>query len=288
MLGIDTSGPVTRLRMSRSLGGRPVYWVSAYIVDGLMVDTGLYYTRREVVAEAKLRGVRQVFITHQHEDHTGGAGALHKSLGLIPQAGPLTVPYLVHPPRIHFYRAMVWGNAQPTPASVVSQAQTDHYTFRVLPTPGHSPDHSALYEPRQGWVFSGDLFVHPFVKYFRADESMPDLVVSLRQIAGLGADRLFCAHYGVVTSPAVAIERKLAYWADVQAQCLALHDQGRPEPVIRDTVLGTEGAMTRFSRGHLSKLNLVRALLDAPTSIWSGPLANVSPTVPPSESPPCF
>jgi hypothetical protein len=31
---------VTQIRMSREIGGKPVYWVSAYLVDGLLIDTG--------------------------------------------------------------------------------------------------------------------------------------------------------------------------------------------------------------------------------------------------------
>ncbi len=31
---------VTQIRMSREMGGVPVYWVSSYLVDGLLIDTG--------------------------------------------------------------------------------------------------------------------------------------------------------------------------------------------------------------------------------------------------------
>ncbi|MCW5851988.1 MAG: MBL fold metallo-hydrolase, partial [Anaerolineae bacterium] len=100
MLRLQSYGPVTRLQFSRSLLGRPVHWVSAYYVDGLLVDSGLYYTRNELVAQARALSVGQVFCTHQHEDHTGGVGALYRRLGLVPQAGADTVPHLIRPPAI--------------------------------------------------------------------------------------------------------------------------------------------------------------------------------------------
>ena len=31
---------VTQIRMSREFDGKPVYWVAAYLVDGLLIDTG--------------------------------------------------------------------------------------------------------------------------------------------------------------------------------------------------------------------------------------------------------
>ncbi len=263
MLRESQRGPVTRFSLSRTLLGRPVHFVSAYLVDGLLIDAGPYHTRREIVAAARAGGARDLFITHHHEDHTGGAGALHRSLGLLPQAGALTVPYLIRPPRIHLYRQIVWGRAEPTPAQTVTQVETDHYRFDVLATPGHSPDHTVLYESRQGWVFSGDLFIHEQAKYMRADEDLAALMQSLRRIAALDPQVLFCGHAGPITEPRAAIQRKLAYWERVRDEARALQARGEALPNIRTQVLGPEGPMTRFSRGHLSKLNLLRALVVA-------------------------
>ena len=40
MLQLDQHGPITAIRMARSLLGRPVYWTAAYLVDGLLIDSG--------------------------------------------------------------------------------------------------------------------------------------------------------------------------------------------------------------------------------------------------------
>ena len=269
MFRIEAYGPVTRLQFSRSLLGRPVHWVSAYHVDGLLIDSGLYYTRNELVAQARALGARHLFCTHQHEDHTGGAGALYRRLGIVPQAGADTVPHLIHPPRIHLYRLLVWGRAEPTPAQAVTYVETDHYRFEVIPTPGHSPDHTVLYEPQQGWVFSGDLFIHEQAKYIRADEDLAQLVASLQRIAALDPQRLFCAHLGMVATPRAAIERKLRYWESLRGKVQELRRQGRPLADISQSLLGPEGPMTRFSAGHLSKLNLTRALVGLETPLCS-------------------
>jgi glyoxylase-like metal-dependent hydrolase (beta-lactamase superfamily II) len=261
LLHIDHWGPVTRLSLSRTMLGRPLFWVNAYAVEGLLIDTGPYGTRREVVAAARQYAVRQVFITHQHEDHCGAAGALYRELGLMPQTGAATVPFLKHPPLIHLYRHVIWGSAQVAPAQAVTTTDTEHYHWEVLPTPGHSPDHTALYEPRQGWVFSGDLFVHERAKYLRADEDLAALERSLRYVADLDPTALFCGHAGVIEQPRVAILRKLQFWDGLRAQARDLKLRGRSLSDIRTAVLGPEGRTTRFTQGHLSKLNLTRALL---------------------------
>ncbi len=264
MLLEEQWGPVTILRMTRTLLGRPVRWVNAYYLDGLLIDSGPYYTRRELLNAARRLGVQQVYVTHEHEDHCGGDGALYAGLGLVPQSGVATVAHLIAPPRIHRYRKIVWGDAQPTPAQAVSRVDTDNYHFEVIPTPGHSPDHTVLHEPTRGWVFSGDLYLHERAKYIRTDENLAALIDSLRRVAALEPTVLFCAHAGVIEAPGEAIARKLAYWEEMRAKVAALEAQGEPLAEVSATVLGPEGPMTRFSRGHISKLNLTRALVALP------------------------
>jgi glyoxylase-like metal-dependent hydrolase (beta-lactamase superfamily II) len=50
----------------------------------------------------------------------------------------------------------------------------------VIPTPGHSEDHICLFEPNEGWLFSGDLFISERVKYMREDENVYSLLDSLK------------------------------------------------------------------------------------------------------------
>lgn len=49
MIEIGAFEEITQIRMSREIGGKPVYWVAAYLVDGLLIDTGCSYTARELV-----------------------------------------------------------------------------------------------------------------------------------------------------------------------------------------------------------------------------------------------
>ncbi|MFN8498276.1 MAG: MBL fold metallo-hydrolase [Anaerolineae bacterium] len=264
MLLQEQWGPVTILRMTRTIFGRPVRWVNAFYLDGLLIDSGPYWTRRELLAAARRLGVQQVYTTHEHEDHCGGNGALYAALGLTPQAGAATVPHLIAPPRIHLYRKIVWGDAPPTPAQAVTHVATAHYHFEMIPTPGHSADHTVLYEPTQGWVFSGDLYLHERAKYIRTDEDLAALIESLRRVAALAPRVLFCAHAGVIEAPGEAIVRKLAYWEELRVKVAALQEQGKPLTDVTAAVMGPEGFLTRFSHGHISKLNLTRALVALP------------------------
>ena len=44
--------------------------VSVYLIDGLLIDTGPYRKREELIALFEQRSIEQVILTHHHEDHT--------------------------------------------------------------------------------------------------------------------------------------------------------------------------------------------------------------------------
>lgn len=85
----------------------------------------------------------------------------------------------------------------------------------------YCPDHVCLFEPEQGWLFSGDLFIHERVRYLRNDE---DACAATEQDRLLG-------------------ERGQQ----------ALRRQGPALRAISDRLLGREGWITRTSRGTLPR-----------------------------------
>ncbi|UCC63043.1 MAG: MBL fold metallo-hydrolase [Anaerolineae bacterium] len=263
MLETATCGPITRLRLARTVLGRTLYTVNAYLVDGLLVDTGPPATAGELVAWCRGRDVGQVVNTHHHEDHSGGNWALQRRLGLPIVASSQAVPILADFCRLELYRRVVWGQ----PRNVVAEplgdiVKTKGYCFEVIPTPGHSPDHICLFEREQGWLFSGDLFVHERVRYARPEEDLAGTLASLRRVLALRPRLLICSHAGFVEDAGRAIERKIAYWEGLAGQARALRGQGLSPREITDRLLGPEGLGTRLTQGHSAKINLIRGLLE--------------------------
>lgn len=263
MLETATYGPITRLHLARTVFGRPLYTVDAYLVDGLLIDTGCPATASELVAWCRGRDVRQVVNTHHHEDHTGGDRALRQALGL-PVAAPVqAVSILANFPRLQIYRRILWG--QPRGVSVQpleDVVETERYHFKVLPTPGHCPDHVCFFEREQGWLFSGDLFIHERVRYLRADEDARGTLASLRRVLALRPRLLVCSHAGFVEDACGAIERKIAYLEGLAEQGRALRREGLSLRQVTDRLLGAEDMMARITRGHFAKINLIRSLLE--------------------------
>ncbi len=121
-----------------------------------------------------------------------------------------------------------------------------------------------MFEPAEGWLFSGDLFIHERARYLRVDEDIWLLIASLRHALALQPKLILCAHAGVIEDACGALRRKLAFWEELAEQASALRQQGLSVNAVALRALGHEGWMSRISRGHISKRNLIRSLLDSP------------------------
>lgn len=261
MIRLSRAGEVTQLAMARAVLGRPLYVACAYFVDGLLIDTGPPVTQRELAHRLAQMEVRQAVLTHAHEDHAGG-NPLLLSRGVTPLAHPLSLDVLIHPPHQRAYQLAMWGRH---PASHAAPLGEDLATrachFRVIHTPGHSPDHISLFEERRGWLFGGDLFLSPYVKVLRLDEDPHQTIASLRRVLALPVTTLFCASGKIIEDGRDALQRKLDFMERLRDGARDRHARSMDPKRIRLELLGQETWWPIFTTGHFSKQNLIDALL---------------------------
>ena len=254
-----------QMEMSRTLLGRPLYLVSAYLVDGVVIDTGLNALRRDFIACLREAGAAVALNTHAHEDHCGNNSAVARCLGIRPRAHARAVPQLARPIAMQVYRRLVWGWPPPGTAvdSLGQWVEHEALRLRVIETPGHCPDHVVFLDEQRGLLFLGDLFVHERVRYMRVDEDVKAIMHSLEHVLSFDFEQAFCAHRGLLRDGRRAVGRKLDNLRELAGRAADLHDGGLPLTEVSRQLLGPEGLFRYFSLGHFSKRNFTRGLLEA-------------------------
>ena len=249
---------VRRVRMRSWRGAVVGYDVSAYLVDGVLVDTGFPRggsALLDFVAAVRPRGV---VVTHWHEDHAGNVAALAR----------LGVPMVMHAsceallrerPDIRFYRRAVWGWTERLRARLES---FDPGPLALVDAPGHSADHVVVWDADRRMLVSGDLFLGVKVRVaHHEDESPRALVASLRRAAALEPRLLLDAHRGPVRDAAAQLRAKADWNEEVIGAIERLHAEGlEPREIVR-RLFGGDSLVGLVSGGEYSRAGFVRAVL---------------------------
>jgi glyoxylase-like metal-dependent hydrolase (beta-lactamase superfamily II) len=97
-------------------------------------------------------------------------------------------------------------------------------TLQLLPTPGHTPDHLAVYLPEINALLAMDGAELPY-PMARTAEALPQMRASLQQMADLQAQTVLYCHAPVTTGPQL-LHDNIAYFDHIEAACRAALDNG--------------------------------------------------------------
>lgn len=260
---------VTRVHMWSRVGRALGYTVSAYIVRGVLVDTGFARAGRELAALLDDVPVRGAIITHGHEDHAGNAALLVRR-GVPIAAGEGTLARLRLRAALPFHRRAVWGTPSPLPDGAESFSDD---SLGLIAAPGHTADHHVVWDAAEGHLFGGDLFLGVKVRVAHTGEDPRLLVRTLRTIAALEPAMLFDAHRGPVERPAPLLRAKADWLAEMVENVDALIAAGAGDAEIRRRLLGAEKWVAWGTLGGYSATNLVRAVRSTGGPAAGGPAA---------------
>jgi len=264
MLHTQRHGTVMAFRLARTIVGRAIYHTAAYWVDGLLVDSGCAYSAMDLMRETESLPVEKMVNTHSHEDHIGGNALLQRERGVGIHAHSLALPILANPRllELQLYRRVFWGWPEPSQGSAIGEwLDTEHFRFRVIHTPGHSPDHICLFEPEQGWLFSGDAFIGGRERAARTDYDMYGVIASLKKLAALPITQLFPGSGTVRNDPVKEIRQKIDALEELGSEVCRLNEMGLDVPAIQHRLLGKEPSITYLTHGHFRASHLIRAFL---------------------------
>ena len=169
--------------------------------------------RNQVKEQTRNLPVKQVFITHYHEDHTGNIEELREQHGCNVFASELCCEIMKDPPRISFLQRQVWGDRDPDQHLISKSGfiETNNYRFEIIPVPGHAADMVALYERSKGWLFSADVYVNARIDYMLEEESIGEQIQSIKKILKLDFEQMFCCHKPRLENGRDFLQKKLEF-----------------------------------------------------------------------------
>ncbi|WP_407538165.1 MBL fold metallo-hydrolase [Deinococcus radiomollis] len=208
--------------------------INVYLVreeDGFtLIDTGMGGSAPGILAAARQLGalpIRRVLLTHAHGDHVGSVDALHAAL---PNAELLIS---ARDARLLAGETTLDAGEAQTPlrgslqrvSAPVTRTLGDGETvgsLRVIATPGHTPGHIALFDPRDRSLIAGDAFqtaggaavagvVRPlFPLPALATWHLPTALESARKLLELHPSRLATGHGRMLTDPRDVMRQAIA------------------------------------------------------------------------------
>lgn len=267
MIHVEQHGPVVAIRMARAFLGRPLWWTAAYWVDGLLIDTGPRCTANQLVRVLRNFPVKRIVLTHSHEQVIGGLAAVHQRFPEAPiYASARALPIIEQPARLQlqFFRRLLWG--MPTPfTNVLTLDATDNvvrspqFTFRVVETPGHTPDQITLFEPTQRWLFCSDAFIYGRDETWTPEADLFGVVSSLRTLASLRPERIFSGNGRVSRTPLPELHEKIGDLIRLTREVGRLEAAGFTVAEMVARLLPAPAKLAFWTMGHYSAAHLIEA-----------------------------
>jgi glyoxylase-like metal-dependent hydrolase (beta-lactamase superfamily II) len=265
MIKLEIVDEILQIKMARTVFGKPLYFTAAYLVDGILIDTGCAHTAQELSAALSDYKIEVIVNTHFHEDHVGGNNRIVGEHKPRVYAHARAIP-IIENPRLNSlkpYQKIIWGRPDSCAVQPINNdLESNKCVFEIIETPGHSPDHICLFEKKHGWLFSGDAFIGGRDKALRADCNIWQIIESLKVMSVLNPSILCTGSGSVRKNPQQDFIDKVAYLEDLGSKLLQLFQTGYKYSEIRNMVLGREMAIAYYTLGHFSGLNLIRSYIE--------------------------
>ena len=242
-----------------------------YRLGDTLIDAGPSNQWPEVRSFIQQKPIRQLLLSHHHEDHSGNAARIAEYYSLIPYAPQQARYKFDQGYRTPILQKIIWGepkpaNTQPLPESVFLP---DYGELQAIHTPGHAKDLHCFYLPERGWLFSGDLYISKSLRMLRKDEKLDQILLSMDRVLKLDFDVLFCPHRGILEDGKQAMSDKLSNMLQLCEQARDLNTQGVSNKGIVKRLLGSEEATSYLTGFNFSKINLIDQAVAIDTELLS-------------------
>jgi hydroxyacylglutathione hydrolase len=198
--------------------GSHVYLIKGDIKN-VLIDTGVagkfsVLKRRLTELGLRVRDINLVILTHEHYDHTGATAFFHRTATVA--AHRLAANKLeLQDEFVTFskYRDQpakpFWVDIWLEDGSIIDLGS---YELQVIHTPGHTSGCICLYEPRAGFLFTGDtVFAGGTLSEIAVGGNVSDYVNSVRRLSNLKIRKIYPGHGKISTTPDDDLPKAVTY-----------------------------------------------------------------------------
>ncbi len=262
------------------------FFTSCFFIDGILIDSGApasVVELRDFIKPLTNEYNIKCILTHTHEDHCGGAHMLQEGFDIPIYAHKQSIPLLKEEYTYPRYRQMTWGdkrlpvNAEEIPDVIMSDSES--YEFEPFPMPGHAPYQLALIERVYEWAFVADGVQSKYRMLFGEasdiQEDISEIYNSIHRLynytKGMKSLTIFTSSRGIFKGREF-LREKLSEIEELHEKVHKTYDDLEEEydqekRLLRRVlkgILGRESVVGKLTRGDLSKMNLVKSLLQWP------------------------
>ncbi|RPJ94486.1 MBL fold metallo-hydrolase [Rummeliibacillus sp. TYF005] len=236
--------------------------VHCFVSDGVLIDTGGKRLLKHFAPFLLEQDYDQVWITHHHEDHTGGAAFIENTIKVPIYIHKKSLDAASNKPDYPLYRQLFWGRRKSFHANPFSDTMPSRNSmWEIIETPGHTKDHLAFLNRQTGQLFTGDLYVTPKTKVIMQSESIPTIIKSLEKVIAYQFDDVFCQHSGYVEDGRRMLAAKKEYLEEIQHKILTLHKSGFTIKEIQKQLFPQKYAITKFSSGDWDSIHIINSVI---------------------------
>ena len=244
---------------------KAVIWVSAFLIDGLLIDCGHHHARKEFLNLLNIDKVEMGVLSHHHEDHFGAAKILMNDYNIPIYATKVTAflirPKILIPPE----RSLAWGTPDPCIVKEllnIREINTSRGKFKIIPSPGHCKNLISFFQEEKRYLFCTDAMADNKQTVIFNWENANIILKTLHEFRALKPKYVFSSSGRVFSVK--DIDDLIRFWTDIKQQSNELYKNGVKPSLIVKKIFGSESWVKRSTGGDMSRENLIRSLLDLP------------------------